>query len=194
VLALVGLGAAGRRKVRGYSLGMRQRLGLAAALLGDPQVLILDEPANGLDPDGIRWLRTFFRGLAEQGRTILVSSHQLTEIQEVADRIVILDRGRLVRAGSIAELTAGTDLVHVLTPTPQPFVAVLTAAGLNAEHVGPGRLTVRGASAAQVGNLAFVNQIELHELSSSRANVEDIFFALTSGEHASAPPSGGDRS
>ena len=127
--AQVGLGDAGKRKVRGYSLGMRQRLGLAAALIGDPRVLILDEPANGLDPDGIRWLRTFFRHLADEGRTVLVSNamHQLTEIQEVADRVVILDRGRLIRSGSIAELTAGTDMVRVLTPSPDPLVAALTA-------------------------------------------------------------------
>jgi ABC-2 type transport system ATP-binding protein len=122
VLDLVGLHGSARRKVRGYSMGMRQRLGLAAALLGDPRVLILDEPANGLDPEGIRWLRGLFRHLAGEGRTILVSSHQLNEVQEVADRVVILNRGRLVRAGSIDELTAGTDSVLVRTPTPEPLV------------------------------------------------------------------------
>ena len=188
VLAQVGLGDAGTRKVRGYSLGMRQRLGLAAALIGDPAVLILDEPANGLDPDGIRWLRTFFRFLAQQGRTVLVSSHQLTEIQEVADRVVILDRGRLVRSGSIAELTAGTDMVRVLTPTPEPLLAALTGAGLQAEHVGPGLLNVRNAPTAQVGHVAFTANIELHELTSTRANLEDLFFSLTSGEHAARQP------
>jgi ABC-2 type transport system ATP-binding protein len=105
VLDMVGLHDAAKRKVRGYSLGMRQRLGLAAALVGDPRVLILDEPANGLDPEGIRWLRGFFRHLASEGQTILVSSHQLNEVQEIADRVVILNRGQLVRSGSIAELT-----------------------------------------------------------------------------------------
>src|SRR5579875_1883373 len=104
VLDLVGLRSAARRKVRGYSLGMRQRLGLAQALLGDPRILILDEPANGLDPDGIRWLRGLLRAFAGQGRTVLISSHQLGEVEEVADRVVILNRGRLVQAGSIAEL------------------------------------------------------------------------------------------
>jgi ABC-2 type transport system ATP-binding protein len=193
VLDQVGLGDAGKRKVRGYSLGMRQRLGLAAALIGDPRVLILDEPANGLDPDGIRWLRTFFRYLAEEGRTILVSSHQLNEIQEIADRVVILDRGRLVRSGSIEELTAGTDQVRVLTPNPAPLVAALHAAGLQADHVGPGLITVRGGPAAQVGNIAFVNGVELHELSSSRATLEDLFFGLTQGEHTAHPPEGGPR-
>jgi ABC-2 type transport system ATP-binding protein len=191
VLAQVGLNDAGTRKVRGYSLGMRQRLGLAAALIGDPKVLILDEPANGLDPDGIRWLRTFFRFLADEGRTVLVSSHQLNEIQEIADRVVILDRGRLVRSGSIAELTAGTDMVRVLTPSPQPLVAALVAAGLPGEHVGPGTVTVRGASPAHVGNIAFRAGVELHELTGTRANLEDLFFALTQGAHTSAPLTAG---
>src|SRR5579884_1214605 len=116
MLELVGLGDAANRKVRGFSMGMRQRLGLAQALLGDPRILILDEPANGLDPDGIRWLRGLLRAFAGQGRTVLVSSHQLGEVEEVADRVVILNRGQLVRAGSIAELTAGTDRVLVRSP------------------------------------------------------------------------------
>jgi ABC-2 type transport system ATP-binding protein len=187
VLAQVGLGDAGRRKVRGYSLGMRQRLGLASALIGDPGVLILDEPANGLDPDGIRWLRGFFRHLASEGRSVLVSSHQLNEIQEVADRVVILDRGRLIRSGSIAELTAGTDMVRVHTPNPAPLVAACTAAGLAVAQHAPGVLEVRGAPVEQVGHLAFVNQVELHELSGTRANLEDLFFALTQGAHTSQP-------
>jgi ABC-2 type transport system ATP-binding protein len=191
VLAQVGLADASKRKVRGYSLGMRQRLGLAAALLGEPTVLLLDEPANGLDPDGIRWLRTFFRFLADQGHTVLVSSHQLTEIQEIADRVVILDRGRLVRSGSIEELTAGTDVVRVLTPNADAFAGVLTAAGLNATPTGPGALDVRGAPAHQVGHLAFVNGIELHELVGTRANLEDLFFSLTQGAHTAAPPTAG---
>ncbi|MCW2496894.1 ATP-binding cassette domain-containing protein [Jatrophihabitans sp.] len=187
VIAQVGLGDAAKRKVRGYSLGMRQRLGLAAALIGDPGVLILDEPANGLDPDGIRWLRGFFRHLAAEGRSVLVSSHQLNEIQEVADRVVILDRGRLVRSGSIDELTAGTDVVRVHTPTPQPFAAALAAAGLGVVELAPGVLDIRGGPVELVGHLAFVNGIELHQLSGSRANLEDLFFALTQGAHQALP-------
>jgi ABC-2 type transport system ATP-binding protein len=190
VLAQVGLADAGNRKVRGYSLGMRQRLGLAAALIGDPRVLILDEPANGLDPDGIRWLRGFFRHLANEGRSVLVSSHQLNEIQEVADRVVILDRGRLIRAGSIAELTAGTDVVRVRTPNPQPLLAALAAAGLHTQPEPGGTFAVRGAPIAHIGHIAFVNQVELHELSGSRATLEELFFSLTQGAHqgASAQP------
>jgi ABC-2 type transport system ATP-binding protein len=189
VLQLVGLGSDGKRKVRGFSLGMRQRLGLAATLLGDPQVLILDEPANGLDPEGIRWLRGFFRYMAGEGRTVLVSSHQLNEVQEVADRVVILDRGKLVQSGSIAELTAGSDSAVVRTPTPEVLYEALVRAGLRAEAietpagVTPG-MRVPLARAAQVGAIAFTAGVELHELREDRLDLEQLFFSLTSGEHA----------
>ena len=191
VLQLVGLQADGKRKVRGYSLGMRQRLGLAATLLGDPQVLILDEPANGLDPEGIRWLRGFFRYLAGEGRTVLVSSHQLNEVQEVADRVVILDRGRLVRSGSIDELTAGTNSTVVRTPQPEMLYQALVGAGFTAEAVQtptgvtPG-MRVPHAKAAQVGAIAFGAGVELHELREERLDLEQLFFSLTSGEHTGA--------
>jgi ABC-2 type transport system ATP-binding protein len=184
VLDLVGLHDAARRKVRGYSLGMRQRLGLAAALLGDPRVLVLDEPANGLDPDGIRWLRGLLRHLAGQGRTVLVSSHQLNEVQEVADRVVILNRGRLVRAGSIAELTAGTDSVLVRSPNLPALHAALTGQPVTVEPVDQGAVRVRGLSAAHVGHLAYIAGVELHELSSQRFDLEELFFALTSQPEA----------
>ncbi|TAM88412.1 MAG: ABC transporter ATP-binding protein [Jatrophihabitans sp.] len=191
VLDMVGLHDAARRKVRGYSLGMRQRLGLAAALLGDPWVLILDEPANGLDPDGIRWLRGLFRHLAGEGRTVLVSSHQLGEVQEVADRVVILDRGRLVSSGSIAELTAGTEVVRVRSPHTDRLAQVLTQAGIPAVADGPGVLQVRGSTPAHVGHLAFTAGVELHELAAQGFDLEDLFFSLTGsaygGQHA-APP------
>ena len=188
VLELVGLRDAGRRKVRGFSMGMRQRLGLAAALLGDPQVVVLDEPANGLDPDGIRWLRGLLRHLAGEGRTVLVSSHQLNEVQEVADRVVILDRGRLVRAGSIAELTAGTDSVLVRTPNLPAMHQALTGHAVQVEQPDPMSLRIRGLSVEQVGHLAFVGGVELHELSAQRLDLEDLFFALTSGEHQAGGP------
>jgi len=193
VLALVGLGAAGKRKVRGYSLGMRQRLGLAAALIGDPRVLILDEPANGLDPDGIRWLRGFFRHLAGEGRTILVSSHQLNEVQEVADRVVILNHGQLISAGSIEELTAGSDSVRVRTPNPQPLGHAIAANGGAAEHSDPTTLHVHGLTLEQVGHLAFVNGVELHELTEERFDLEDLFFRLTGSteQHPGMQPSQG---
>jgi len=190
VLALVGLGDAGRRKVRGYSMGMRQRLGLAAALLGDPRVVVLDEPANGLDPDGIRWLRGLLRHLADEGRTVLISSHQLNEVQEVADRVVILNRGQLVQQGSIAELTAGTDSVVVRTPNPAAMHAALTGEPVQVDQPDPATFRIRGLAADHVGHLAFVGGVELHELRVDRFDLEDLFFALTAGEHQSGPPAG----
>ena len=197
VLATVGLSDVAKRKVRGYSMGMRQRLGLAVTLLGDPKVLILDEPANGLDPEGIRWLRNFLRYLAEQGRTVLVSSHQLNEVQEVADRVVILDRGRLIRSGSISELTAGNDSVVVRTPQPQVLASALAAAGLSVgfeplESDGPdGRsptLRVGTGDSAQVGHIAFTAGAELHELRLDRFDLEQLFFALTEGDFSAPSP------
>jgi ABC-2 type transport system ATP-binding protein len=188
VLALVGLADVGKRKVRGFSMGMRQRLGLAATLLGDPRVLILDEPANGLDPDGIRWLRGFFRHLASEGRTVLVSSHQLNEIQEVADRVVILDRGKLVRQGSIAELTAGSDTVLVRTPQADVLASALAQAGIGGRYEPPApglapALRVSTGDSAHVGHVAFTAGVELHELSIDRFDLEQLFFALTQGAY-----------
>ena len=193
VLDLVGLRDAARRKVRGYSMGMRQRLGLAAALLGNPRVLILDEPANGLDPDGIRWLRGLLRHLAGEGRTVLVSSHQLNEVEEVADRVVILNRGQLVRAGSIAELTAGTDSVLVRSPNLAPLHTALTGQPVTVEPVDATAVRVKGLSIEQLGHLAFTGGVELHELSAQRFDLEDLFFALTqeAQQPGYPPPPGG---
>jgi ABC-2 type transport system ATP-binding protein len=187
VLDLVGLRDAGRRKVRGYSMGMRQRLGLAATLLGNPRILILDEPANGLDPEGIVWLRGFFRHLAAEGRTVLVSSHLLNEVQEFADRIVILDRGRLIRAGAIAELTAGTDSVVVRTPQGQQLADALSRQGMP-WRVEDDVIRVRSDSPAVIGHLAFTAGVELHELRLDKFDLEQLFFALTRGEHTGADP------
>ena len=187
VLDMVGLGPAGRRKVRGYSLGMRQRLSLAAALIGDPRVLVLDEPANGLDPDGIRWLRGFFRHMAGEGRTVLVSSHQLNEVQEVADRVVILNRGQLVRSGAIHELLAGTDSVRVRGPHLGELDAALRQRGLQPTQTGPESLEVQGIETAQVGHLAFETGTELHELSTQSFDLEDLFFSLTSDQQVPNP-------
>ena len=189
VLDLVGLRDAARRKVRGYSMGMRQRLGLAATLLGNPRFLLLDEPANGLDPEGIRWLRGFFRHLAGEGRTVLVSSHLLNEVEEFADRVVILNRGQLVRQGSIAELTAGTDTVIAQSPQPEPLLAALRGEGHQPEQVSPTTVRVRGISAAEVGHLAFIAGVELHELRAEKFDLEELFFSLTQGEYA-APQAG----
>jgi ABC-2 type transport system ATP-binding protein len=183
VLGLVGLTAAGDRPVRGYSLGMRQRLALAAALLGDPMVLVLDEPANGLDPEGIAWMRRFLRELAGQGRTILVSSHVLSEMQQLVDRVVIIDRGRLVRQGTLAELSDGHGAaVAVRTPQPEELAAALARAkaeNARIERTGPDRIRVTGMDAAEVGRVAFIERVELHALSSERSGLEQVFFALT---------------
>ena len=188
VLELVGLRDAGKRKVRTYSMGMRQRLALAAALIGNPHVLMLDEPANGLDPEGIVWLRTFFRHLAVQGRTVLVSSHQLNEVQEFADRVVILDHGRLIRSGSIAELTAGTDTVVVRTPQGQQLADAFAHHGVRWEAMEDGALRVRIDNPAIVGHLAFQAGVELHELRVDRFDLEQLFFSLTRGEYVTAQP------
>jgi ABC-2 type transport system ATP-binding protein len=187
VLAQVGLADAGRRRAGGYSLGMRQRLGLAAALLGDPRVLVLDEPANGLDPDGIRWLRGLLRHLANEGRTVLVSSHQLGEVQAIADRIVILNRGQLVRSGSIDELTAGTDSVFVRTPQVDTLRAALERHG-EVQQPDSGTLQVRGLTCEQVGHIAFESGVELHELSPRKFDLEELFFALTQSAEPQVPP------
>jgi ABC-2 type transport system ATP-binding protein len=180
VLELVGLKEAARRKVRGFSMGMRQRLSLAAALLGDPHVIVLDEPANGLDPEGIRWLRGLLAHLASQGRTVLVSSHQLNEVQEIADRVVILNRGRLVQSGSIDELTAGSDSVVLRTPNAAAMHLALAGQPVQVEQADGGTFRIRGLTTDQIGHLAFVGGVELHELSMHRFDLEDLFFALTS--------------
>jgi ABC-2 type transport system ATP-binding protein len=191
VLDQVGLTGAARRKVRGYSLGMRQRLGLAYALLGDPQVLILDEPANGLDPEGIRWLRGFMRAFADSGRTVLVSSHLLAEVQQVADRVVILARGRLVRQGTLAELEDGQSRsVLVRTPDVDTLAAALSRDGSKVERLEPGVLRVIGLDAPTIGHTAFTSGVELHELTPERSDLEQIFLELTAegtGEGVTAP-------
>jgi ABC-2 type transport system ATP-binding protein len=180
VLELVGLSGAADRTVRGYSLGMRQRLGLAAALLGDPHVLILDEPANGLDPPGIAWLRGFLRTLAEQGRTILVSSHVLSEVQQTADRVVIINQGRLVREGTLEELSAGHgQMVRVRSPQAERLATALRAKAAEVRVSDSDELHVTGLDAPEVGHVAFVEQVELHTLETEKGDLEQIFFTLT---------------
>jgi ABC-2 type transport system ATP-binding protein len=190
VLAQVGLTAAAKRKARGFSLGMRQRLGLAFALLGNPRVVLLDEPANGLDPEGIRWLRGFMRSLADEGRTVLVSSHLLTEVQQSADRVVILSQGRLIREGSLQELESSAgETVMVRTPQADALGQALVRTGAN---VTPGRepglLQVKGVPAQAVGHTAFTANVELHELRTERADLESLFFQLTSPQYAAGQP------
>jgi ABC-2 type transport system ATP-binding protein len=178
VLALVKLEPWARRKVKTYSLGMRQRLSLACALLGDPEVLVLDEPANGLDPEGIRWLRDLLRSLSMEGRTILISSHVLAEIAQTVDDVAIIQQGRLVAHAPLDELTA-RGAVRVRTPTVERLRELLTAAGLGASIVAPDRLAVEGTP-ERVGEIAAANGVVLHELRAD-ASLEEIFLELTSG-------------
>ena len=186
VLDQVGLGPAGGRKAGGYSLGMRQRLGLATALLGDPAVLVLDEPANGLDPEGIQWLRGFLRHLAhDQGRTVLVSSHLLAEVEQTADRVVIVGAGKLVRQGSLAELRSGSaGSVLVRSPQKDALADLLRAtAGTSVVTTDghPDGLTVTGLPVEEVGRRAFAGGIELHELRAHTSGLEEVYFQLTAG-------------
>jgi ABC-2 type transport system ATP-binding protein len=179
VLEQVGLTDAAHRKVGGYSLGMRQRLGLAAALLGDPPVLVLDEPANGLDPQGIRWLRTFLRQLAGEGRTVLVSSHVLPEVEQTADDVLVLAGGRLVRSGTLADLGGGAaTTTTVRSPDAARLVELLTAAGLPGTWVTSDELRVE-APPERVGELAAEHGVVLHRLSGTESGLEDVFLRLT---------------
>ncbi|MDF2740113.1 MAG: hypothetical protein K0S88_1480 [Actinomycetia bacterium] len=183
VLEQTGLADAARRRVGGFSLGMRQRLGLAAALLGDPEVLVLDEPANGLDPEGVHWLRGLVRGLADQGRTVLVSSHLLAEVAQTVDQVVIIDKGRLVTQSTLAALTAGADrTVRVRTPEPEALRDLLVARGATVTVDGPDRLIVGGVTTEQVGQAAAAGGVVLHEMRFERSNLEDVFLELTGGK------------
>jgi ABC-2 type transport system ATP-binding protein len=182
VLRVVGIEEYADRRVGGYSLGMRQRLGLAQALLGDPAVLVLDEPANGLDPAGIAWLRGFLRSLAAEGRTVVVSSHVLSEVQQTVDEVVVLARGRLVTQGRLAELEAAPASVLVRTPDRARLQEVLaTGSSARLDEVGPDGLRVRGWSTEQVGHAAHVAGVELHELGNEAGDLERLFLDLTGG-------------
>lgn len=177
LLTLVGIPAAANKRAGGYSMGMRQRLGLAAALLGDPQVLILDEPANGLDPEGIRWLRGFLKHLASEGKTILVSSHLLSEVEQTVDNVIILANGRLITQGTINELR-GDDTVLVRTPAAAELERALTAEGLAFDR-RDGSLDVKTTDVARVGDLAFRAGVPVHELRLDQTDLEALFFRLT---------------
>ncbi len=178
VLELVEMSGEANRRAGTYSTGMRQRLGLAATLLGDPRVLVLDEPANGLDPQGIRWLRDFLRGAASEGRTVLVSSHVLSEVQQTVDDVLVIHRGRLLKSGPIAALT-GEAGVRVRSPRAAELVAALERDGATFSEDGEA-LFVKGRSASQVGELAHAAGVPLHELVPETASLEEVFIRLTS--------------
>lgn len=180
VIEQVGLGAAARRRIRGYSLGMRQRLGIAAALLGDPQVLLFDEPVNGLDLDGVRWIRSLLRGFADEGRTVFVSSHLMSEMQLIADRVVIIGRGRLIADADIGEVLHGLggQRIRVRTPEPDRLLSALSGRGV-VERTGPGELEVSGLAAADVGDVAHRNDVPLHHLAEIQQSLEHAYLSLT---------------
>ncbi len=181
VLGLVGLADAAGRKVGGYSLGMRQRLGLATALLGDPGILVLDEPSNGLDPEGIRWMRTLLQAFAAEGRTVLVSSHLLAEIQQTADRLLILAHGRLVFDGNIEDLADASEYATTVdAPDRDALAAAVAAAGHDFVVLRTG-LTVRGAEPAEIGAVAQAAGIALSSLQRRGPALEDVFLALVDG-------------
>ena len=180
VLELVGLTSAARRPAGGYSLGMRQRLALATALLGDPRVLVLDEPANGLDPEGVAWMRQTLQDFSRHGGTVLFSSHVLSEVELVADRVVIVARGRLVAEGTPSDLSGHEDVVTLVTDQTDRMLVELTAAGARVVRAGPDRLRVTGMPPVEIARVARLHGVDLHELSTQSAGLEEIFLKLTS--------------
>jgi ABC-2 type transport system ATP-binding protein len=178
VLEMVELTGAAKRAVKGYSTGMRQRLALGCVLLGDPEVLLLDEPGNGLDPEGIRWLRTFLRRRAAEGRTVLVSSHVLAEVEQTVDDVLIISKGKLVAQGPISELAVGASaVVRCRTPQAERLEQLLAARGAAVNRLDAA-LAIRGPSAAEVGQLALDNGVVLHELLTEQASLEDLFLQI----------------
>jgi ABC-2 type transport system ATP-binding protein len=182
VIDLVGLESVADDRVRGFSLGMGQRLGIAAALLGDPDVLLLDEPVNGLDPEGIRWVRELLRGLADEGRTVLVSSHLMSEMEDTADHLVVLGRGRLLADLPMDELLGAHSAVRVRTPQGPTLAGALRRAGGHVELEIDGALRVEGLDVAEVGDIAFLTDVRLHELARVTVSLEAAYLALTDDE------------
>jgi ABC-2 type transport system ATP-binding protein len=181
VIAQTGLSSVARKRVGGYSLGMRQRLGIAAALLGDPQVLLLDEPVNGLDPEGVLWIRRLMKRLAAEGRTVLVSSHLMNEMAVTADHLIVIGRGRLLADCPVAEFTSRRSGERVLARTPDParLARVVTADGAQAAPGPDGALAVTGMPAPRIAELAAQAGIALYELTPQRASLEEAFMELT---------------
>jgi ABC-2 type transport system ATP-binding protein len=188
VLRLVGLSDVARRRAGSFSLGMRQRLGIAAALLGDPPILILDEPTIGLDPEGIQWMRQTLRGFAAEGRTVLVSSHHMSELEDTADHLIVIGHGRLVADVSVSELLANASGEHVEIRTPDARAAMPLLAGAGATAVSSGRerVAVHGMAAHRVAELLVTGGIRIDELRSSRATLEEAYFWLTGDPDARA--------
>ncbi|GAA2079087.1 ATP-binding cassette domain-containing protein [Actinomadura alba] len=188
LLGLLGLAGAADRKTRGFSTGMRQRLNLATALLGDPRVLLLDEPGNGLDPEGMSWLRSFLRHLADEGRTILISSHALGEVQQIVDDVVVIRQGRLVASGRLSELAGSAPPVLVRSPDAAVLARTLMenppegVAAPRVEPVQPGELRVHGLDAPQIAELAAAHRLRVHGLVTENASLEQLFLDLTTSD------------
>jgi ABC-2 type transport system ATP-binding protein len=191
-LALVGLTDVAKKRTRGFSLGMGQRLGIAAALLGDPQILMFDEPVNGLDPEGILWIRNLMKALAAEGRTVFVSSHLMSEMENTADHLVVIGKGKLIADCTVSEFIAANSQVNVRVRTPQPeqLTRLVATAGGTVQDNGEGVIVVSGLEVSKVGDLAFDNDVRLHELSPVHASLEQAFMELTASSvefHADVP-------
>jgi ABC-2 type transport system ATP-binding protein len=193
VIDLVGLSEVARKRAGGFSLGMGQRLGIAAAMLGDPATLILDEPANGLDPEGIQWIRNLLKGLAAEGRTVFLSSHLMAEMAQTAEHLVVIGRGRMIADTTVAEIVAQASndaAVLVRTPQASQLRELLVREGVSVTSTERELLEVHGLTSAQVGTTAAEHRIVLHELISQRASLEEAFMRLTGGVveyHAATP-------
>ena len=195
VLGVVGLSGVARKRSKGFSLGMSQRLGIAAALLGDPQILLFDEPVNGLDPEGILWIRNFMKSLAAEGRTVFVSSHLMSEMENTADHVIVIGRGRLIADCTMTEFIARSSgqAIRVRTPQPDALARAIAAAGGASAAVPDGQageLEVSGLTEERIGDLAFAHGVRVHHLSPSRASLEQAFMELTADSveyHAGLP-------
>src|SRR6266700_81095 len=181
VLDLVGLTEVATKRSKGFSLGMSQRLGIAATLLGDPKIVMFDEPVNGLDPEGILWIRNLMKALATEGRTVFVSSHLMSEMENTADHLIVIGRGKLIADCTMAEFIARSSgaAVKVRTPSPDSLVLAIAAKGGQASADADGTLVVRGLATDQVGDIAFEQGIRVHELAAQRASLEEAFMELT---------------
>ena len=192
VLALVGLTEVARRRAKGFSLGMGQRLGIAAALLGDPKILMFDEPVNGLDPEGILWIRNLMKALAAEGRTVFVSSHLMSEMENTADHLLVIGRGKLIADCTVDEFIAANSqrTVRVRTPQQDQLSKLVATAGGTVRETGDGTVVISGLEPSQVGDLAYENSVRLHELAPVHASLEEAFMELTASSvqfHAGVP-------
>ena len=192
VLGLVGLAGVAGKRSKGFSLGMAQRLGIAAALLGDPEILMFDEPVNGLDPEGILWIRNLMKALAAEGRTVFVSSHLMSEMENTADDLLVIGRGKLIADCTVAEFIAANSqqTVRVRTPQPDLLTKLVAAAGATVREDGDGSMVIAGLDTSRVGDLAYDNAVRLHELSPVHASLEQAFMELTASSvqfHAGVP-------